>query len=79
MRHINVPEPGILSTAVTLYVAAVVWTVVWGVDTFIAGILTGCGSIMIGVWLGFIVAHEHHPNVLKDESDTYEDEDEDEE
>lgn len=51
--------PGILIVSVLLYVAAITYALTQGPGTFLAGLLGGCGSIAMGVWLGVLVAHAH--------------------
>lgn len=48
--------PGILIASVLLYLAAIGYALVQGPGTFLAGLLGGCGSIAMGVWLGVMVA-----------------------
>jgi len=55
----RIPEPGILSTAVSLYLAAFGAAFIRGPDSFLCGVLAGCGSIAIGVWLGVWVTTRH--------------------
>jgi len=49
-------EPGILIVAVTLYISGLGWAMSRGPDSTIVGLLMGCGSIAIGVWLGLTIA-----------------------
>ena len=58
----HVPEPGILLTAIALYTSAIGWALIWGPDSFVVGVLSGCGSISLGIWLGVIVVR--HPELL---------------
>ena len=48
--------PGILTLSLTLYIAAVWVGATRGGDTFLTGLLAGCGSITAGVWVGMLVS-----------------------
>lgn len=66
----KVPEPIILTVGVGLYLAAVLWAVAAGPGTFMTGLLAGCGSITMGVWLGFIVVQRRRDRYLgRDDQD----------
>lgn len=53
----RIPEPGILTVSLTLYLLAIVWGALRGPEAFLAGLLSGSGSIATGVWLGLIISH----------------------
>jgi hypothetical protein len=48
--------PIIFVVSVFLYVSAIWLAIIRGPDTFLPGLLAGCGSISMGVWMGFVVA-----------------------
>jgi hypothetical protein len=59
--------PGILVTSVSLYAGAIGWGLFQGADTFLSGILSGCGSIAMGVWLGVVVASR--PDLIRQQEE----------
>lgn len=44
--------PIILIISLTLYLSAIIMGAFRGPDTFIVGLLAGCASISMGVWVG---------------------------
>ena len=66
----KIAEPKILSVAVGLYLGAVVWAVIQGPGSFLSGMLSGCGSIAMGVWMGLVISHQRGytpENLMADE------------
>jgi len=60
--------PILLLISILLYVGAIVWGILRGEDTFLTGLLAGCGSIAMGVWIGMELMF--YPElVLKEEDD----------
>jgi hypothetical protein len=55
---VKITEPGILIVALALYASGIGWAMSRGSESLISGVLMGCGSIALGVWLGFTLA-EH--------------------
>jgi hypothetical protein len=53
----RIPEPFILTVALTLYLLAIVWAAIRSPESFLAGLLSGSGSIAVGVWLGLVLSH----------------------
>jgi hypothetical protein len=53
----RVPEVGFLIVSVCLYLGAFAWSFDRGPNSFLAGIMTGCGSIAMGVWIGLVITH----------------------
>lgn len=51
-------EPDILLAAVLLYLSAIAFAIIRGADSFIVGLLSGCASITMGVWVGLIISHQ---------------------
>jgi len=66
----RVQEPGILSLAAALYLMAIGWALLQGSGTFLAGLFSGCGSIMTGVWAGLIISHQRGYSHSHDDDDT---------
>ena len=60
--------PIILIISLTLYLSAIMLGAFRGPDTFIVGLLAGCASIAMGVWVG--VELNERPDILhKDEKE----------
>lgn len=56
MRALIPPPSNILAAAISLYAAGILWAMVVGPGSFLTGLLSGAGSIALGVWIGLVLA-----------------------